>query len=102
MISPWVVGQTRPSWQIAWTDNRSNAIDLTGATVVVLFNSGSGSVPGAGNVSVTNAKGGLLTYAPATADTPAQGNYQVQLKATYTDGTILYSLQQPFVVNPAV
>lgn len=95
-ISPWVVGQTHPTWQIPWT-NESGPVDLTGATVTLwIFTREGTPTQGQGNVTVVNPPTlGIVNYVPAVADSPKAGNFWVALKAVYADGTILW--QQPAV-----
>lgn len=93
-ISPWVVGQTHPIWQIPWT-NESGPVDLTGATVTLwIFTREGTSVQGAGQTLVVgDPRQGNVTYAPLAADSPKAGSFWVALKAVYSDGSILW--QQP-------
>jgi hypothetical protein len=93
-ISPWVVGQTHPIWQIPWT-NESGPVDLTSATVTLwIFTREGASVQGAGVcIVVGNPTQGNVTYASVAADSPKAGSFWVALKAVYGDGSVLW--QQP-------
>ena len=104
-ISPWCVGQTRPTWAFTWLDDSKNAINLTGATVVLRFcpaaTLSEGYTP-TGVVTITNAAAGQFTYAPAVGDFAAAGNYDVQAKATFGDGTVIECDLLQITVNAAV
>jgi hypothetical protein len=93
-ISPWIVGQTHPTWQIPWT-NESGPVDLTGATVTLwIFTREGASVQGGGTCLVVgNPTQGNVTYAPVAGDSPKAGSFYVALKAVYGDGSVLW--QQP-------
>ena len=71
-ISPWYIGQTRPTWAFTWLDDSKNPINLTGATVVVRFEMLSPTAgvgyAGVGSVVLTVPASGQFTYAPAVAD----------------------------------
>ena len=91
-LFPWVVGQTHPIWSLTWKDDSGAVVDLTGATLslrIRLGGAGQG-VAGGGVITVTNASGGLFTYAPVAGDFPQPGQLDVQFKAVYGDGTVLY------------
>lgn len=94
-ISPWVIGQTHPTWQITWTDDSNKPVDLTAATVTLWILTKEGTqTAGAGVVTVVApATSGIVTYKPVAADSLKVGNFFVALKAVYPDGTILW--QQP-------
>jgi len=93
-ISPWVVGQTHPTWLIPWT-NESGAVDLTGATVTLwIFTREGVATQGQGVVTVQSpATAGLVNYAPSPNDSLKAGSFWIALKAVYADGSILW--QQP-------
>lgn len=93
-ISPWVVGQTHPTWQIPWT-NESGPVDLTGATVTLwIFGREGNPVQGQGTVLVVGPPtAGNVTYAPHINDSPKAGSFWIALKAVYADGSVLW--QQP-------
>jgi hypothetical protein len=93
-ISPWVVGQTHPTWLIPWT-NESGPVDLTGATVTLwIFTREGVATQGAGTCTVQSPPtAGIVNYPPQVADSPKAGTFFVALKAVYGDGTILW--QQP-------
>lgn len=96
-ISPWVVGQTHPTWRITWTDDSKNPVDLTGATVTLWILAQDGAqTAGAGTPAVqAPATAGIVNYTPAAADVAKAGKFFVALKAVYPDGTILW--QQPAI-----
>lgn len=101
-ISPWVVGQTHPTWQIPWTADPPPGssvrppVDLTGATVTLwIFKRDGSSVQGAGAVTVPTPTNGVVFYQPVAADSPVIGNFFVALKAVYADTTVLW--QQPAI-----
>lgn len=97
-ITPWVVGQTHPQWQLPWTTDEGAAVDLTGATVTLWIITREGvQTQGQGVVTVPNPPtAGIVNYAPVAADSPKAANVWVALKAVYPDGTILW--QQPAIV----
>ena len=102
-ISPWQIGQTRPTWSITWLDDSKTAINLTGASVVMRISLYGGvGYTGTGTLIVTGPTLGQFTYLPALADFPTAGNYTVETRATYGDGTVLYSDPLFLVVNPAI
>lgn len=94
-ISPWVVGQTHPTWYIPFTVDEGGAVDLTGAAVTLwIFTRAGGSVQGVGTLNVlAPATNGIVTYQPAAADCSKAGDFFVALKAVYPDGSVLW--QQP-------
>ena len=102
-ITPWVVGQTRPSWAFTWLDDSKTAINLSGATVTLRFSlyGGSGYAM-QGTVTVTGAAAGQFTYVPNANDFAAPGNYVVQARAVYGDGTIIEADLLYLTVNAAV
>lgn len=93
-ISPWVIGQTHPTWQITWT-NESGPVDLTGATVTLWILTREGQqTQGQGTVTVQSPPtAGIVTYAPSALDSPKAGTFWIALKAVYGDGSVLW--QQP-------
>lgn len=92
-ISPWVVGQTHPTWQIPWT-NESGPVDLTGATVTLwIFTREGVATQGQGTISVPVPTSGVVLYTPAAADSPKAGSFWIALKAVFGDGSVLW--QQP-------
>jgi len=89
-ISPIPVGQTHVVLQLTWQDDSGVAVDLTGAAVTARIKpiNGTGSAA-TGTLVVTNAATGNLTYKWATAEVATVGEYEIQFKAVYGDGTIL-------------
>lgn len=101
-ISPWVVGQTHPTWQIPWTSDPPPGssvgppVDLTGATVTLWILTKEGvQTQGQGVISVPTPTNGIVFYTPVVADSLKAGNFWIALKAVYGDGTVLW--QQPAV-----
>jgi hypothetical protein len=90
-ISPWVVGQTHPTWQIPWT-NESGPVDLTGATVTLwIFTREGTSVQGGGTCSVASPPtAGIVNYTPVPGDSPKPGTFWIALKAVFADATVLW------------
>lgn len=102
-ITPWYLGETRPTWSLTWTDDAGAAINLTGATVAMRIRQpNTTTAPGAGVVNVTNAVAGQFTYAVAALDFPVAGSYTVQASAVYGDGTVLKSDAVIVTVLPSV
>lgn len=103
MLSPYVVGQTTPSWALTWTDDSGTAFDLTGATVTLAFYTAPGSAAvagmGAGTVTVTSAAAGKFTYGVTATDTAVAGTWYAVFKADYGGGKVLYSDPVKFIVN---
>ena len=86
-LSPWYVGQTKPTWDITWA-----GVDLTGATVTVRIGLlGGAAALGGGVLTQVNARSGHFTYAPIAGDFAAAGTYVVQFKCVYGDGTLTFS-----------
>lgn len=95
-ITPWVAGQTSPTWTI--TCQRDGSVyDLTGqlaSYISILFynNVFTATVngqrsftrigTGVGSVTITSASTGVITYAPASADTLSltPGQYWVRVE----------------------
>ena len=103
-ISPIPQGQTHVKLSLTWKDDSNAVVDLTGATVTCRISAvpGGTGAAGAGTVTVTGAAAGTLTYAFDATDVATSGDYEIQFKAVYGDGTILYSDPLYYVVTATV
>ena len=97
-ISPWAVGQLSPTWTIPMT--RDNAeMDLTGVTTgelsLIIYTSAkvrAANSPGVGTFTIEQAKPGIVSYAPASADIPSTaGQYYVRIEINFNGTTPDYS-----------
>ena len=68
-----------------------SAIDLTGATVVMVWrDTGTpANVYRRTTVTITDAAAGAVSYAPATADVASAGRFEFEWEITFGDSTIL-------------
>lgn len=96
-ISPWVIGQTHPTWSFTWVDDQGAAINLTGATVTLwIFNGVGTTQAGGGTVTVPTPSTGVVNYVPVAADTTGglvngkPGVFWVALKAVFADASVLW------------
>lgn len=85
MIGPIYMGATRPSWVVTVLRADNSALDITGASFTgVLYETRTANrktlTPG--NYSVTNATGGVFTYAPAATDTDTPGLWDFETAIT--------------------
>lgn len=87
------VGETHETFDFTWlVDNV--ALDLTGATVTAHFTSAinpSESFAGTGTLTVTSPTAGTLTYKFAATEVAYAGQWLMQFKAVFGDGTVEYS-----------
>ncbi len=90
-VTPWVVGQTAPIWSLTWPN-----LDLTGATVTARISVGGTPAAAAGVITVTWAKQGAFTFAPAAGDFATAGTATIQFKAAYAGGVVEYA--DPFTI----
>ena len=91
-ITPFYVGQTHVKLSLTWQDDSGTAVDLTGATVTCRFLPVHGAgFAGTGTVNVTNAAGGVFTYAFSAGDVATAGDYTLQFKAVYGDSTVNFA-----------
>lgn len=91
-ISPWMTGQTDPTWQLTFTTKSDTgvlkAIDLTGYTVsleiapAVTPPTQPTFVVGQGTTTVLSPTAGLVDYVVSPSDFTTPGWYIIQLKAT--------------------
>lgn len=84
-----VEDNTAPNRQITLEHNGS-AINLTGATVVLIIsNAQTGVVTNTGSAcTIITAADGIVEYALAAADYPDEGRYFGEFKITYTGGKV--------------
>lgn len=79
--------------------DNSAVMDLTGVTTgqisVIIYTSNktvASNSPGMGTVTITQAKPGIITYAPASQDIPtAPGQYWIRIEVDYSGTTPDYS-----------
>jgi hypothetical protein len=73
---------------VTFVDDGNAAINLTGATLTLIIHNTQTNTDatGAGSWTITNAAGGLATYAWAAADSATSGTYLLYIKATYSGG----------------
>ena len=94
-LTPLYVGETHITWSLTWLDDSGAGINLTGSTVSgVLKTLGATTVADvvlSGTFTLTTPASGLFTYAPVANDLATAADYQIQFKATYGDGTKLFS-----------
>lgn len=79
-----VVGGTRPSPLITWTDLDGDALDLTGALLSgVLIDEHGNNQAIAGTLTVTDATNGVFRWDYSAGDVARAGTYLVQFSAAY-------------------
>jgi len=87
----FTIKQDNTSPYIAATlkDANSNAVDLTGATVVFNMADLNGTnVVNGGACTITDEEGGGVSYAWQSTDTQNAGSFQAEFKVTYTGGDV--------------
>lgn len=104
-ISPWFVGQTFPVWSLEELQTASafgtppQPLNLQGSTITLHYqlldasgNPTGSDIVGVNNGVITNALGGLFTFAPAATDTfvTNAGSYMMQWKFDYGSGHIIW------------
>jgi chitodextrinase len=98
-ISPMTVGETHVQIVFTWKTDPDPVtgvqapVNLTGATITVRFvpQDGSAAFTGAGTIVVTNAVLGQGTYTFNASDVATSKAYKLWGKASFADGTVLYS-----------
>ncbi len=95
-VSPIIVGQTHVKISATWTDDTGAAVDLTGATISLVFNNGSSDRTGTGTTAFVASTAGTFTYTYSVADVSTAANYTCQFTAVYADSTKL--ICDPFIV----
>lgn len=92
-ISPWRVGQLSPTWTINMIRDNNTVMDLTGVTtgqlsLIIYSTAKVVTGTGAGTFTITQAKPGIVTYAPASADIPSTaGTYYVRVEINFNGTT---------------
>jgi hypothetical protein len=89
-ITPLYTRSTHQPIAGQFLDDNDNPVDITGATITVMFRSHTGTpapFQGAGQVHITNAPQGQFTYAFSAGDIATPGFYDLQAMATWGDGT---------------
>lgn len=87
-ISPWAKGQTSPTWTILMARDNGAAMSLTGVATnqlsLVIYNASFAQIgTGAGAFTIVNANPGIVTYAPATADSATTGSLYVRVVVNF-------------------
>lgn len=87
-----VQGNTSPTYTLTLERDSgtgtATAIDLTGASVVLIIKGG-GVITNAGSVCVvSSAAGGIIQYTPVAADFPSPGTYKADAKITFADASV--------------
>lgn len=95
-ITPLIVGTTHTKISSTWTDDTGAAIDLTGATITLVFNNGASDRTGTGTTAFIASTAGTFTYTFSVADAATAANYTCQFKAVFGDSTVLFS--DPFAL----
>lgn len=98
------VGETHQTYTFTWQAG-GVAVDLTGATITARFESATNSgvtFAGTGTTTVTSATTGVLTYKFAAQDVATAGEYDMQFKAVFGDGSVEYSPLVRLLVEKAV
>jgi hypothetical protein len=91
--STWIIGQTKPTWNLAWADSDSIAVDLTGATLTATIRAESATSSHAtvNAPTVFQANPGIVAWVVAAAEVPSPGDYLIQFIATYSGGAVIKS-----------
>jgi predicted alpha/beta superfamily hydrolase len=86
---------------VTFVDDGNAAINLSGATLALIIHNTQTNTDtaGAGAWTITNAAGGLATYAWASADSATPGTYLLYIKATYGGGGVAFADPIPWQVN---
>lgn len=79
---------TSPSLSATLTDASLNAINLTGATVMLHLKAYEGSLKVDAEMDITDASGGVVQYDWQVGDTDTAGTYNVEFEVTYADGSV--------------
>lgn len=106
-ISPWRVGQLSPTWTISMIRDNNTEMDLTGVLTsqlsLIIYTSAkvvASNSPGVGTFAITQAKPGIVTYAPASADIPATGGqYYVRVEINFNGTSPDFSDYIPWVIQ---
>ncbi len=87
-ISPQYVGGTHLPLNLQFKDDSGNVISLaTGAPTLAAVFSGPTRFAGTGTFTITDAPNGKITYLYAASDLQTAGDWQIQITATFSDGT---------------
>jgi len=108
-LTPMTVGETHVKINFTWKTDPdpvtgvAAAVDLTGATIIARFvpTDGSPAFTGAGTFSVPTPSSGVGTYTFNATDVAASKQYNIWARATFADGTVLYSDPVPWQLRPA-
>ena len=86
-LAPTVQGSIHTPKQITWQRTDGSAVDLTNAALTgTIKDTKTGVVTAiSGTLNVTNATGGVFTWAMSSTDAGTPGTYEVQFTATYSD-----------------
>lgn len=114
-ISPWVAGQTSPTWTML-CQRDGQVFDLTGQIAgnisILFYNNVATSIyngqvsytkvgTGVGSVTIVSYDPGIITYAPASADTISltPGQYYVRVEVLFGGTSPDYSDYIPLFIG---
>lgn len=99
-----IEGARHTAQQITWTDQDSNAIDLTGASLtgVKIARSSGTATALDGTLAITDASNGIFTWTYGATDVATPGDYLVQFTATYGAEDLERSLVAEWTVFEAL
>jgi hypothetical protein len=99
-----VVGATHTGQEITWLEQGGATPHvLTGATITGRIEDANGTGRDiTGTLTITDATGGVFTWAYSAADVQTEGVFKVQFKATYSGGKFDRTFFQEWIVSRAL